>query len=41
MMKTRKKHSLAGLYQKLGVVVLLAVLLVVAAVLCPDRKSVV
>ena len=36
MMKTRKKHSLAGLYQKLGVVVLLAVLLVVAAVLCPN-----
>lgn len=36
MLKSRKKYSLAGLYQKLGVVVLLVILLVVASILCPN-----
>lgn len=35
-MKKRKKYSFAGLYQKLGVVVLLIVLLIVASILCPN-----
>ena len=39
-MKKRKKYSLAVLYQKFGVVVLLAVLVIVASILCPNFTKV-